>query len=97
MTEESPSCDVCSGACKLPKLAWAAEAKPARTLSTDMVWTFDSAAPSHYCPDRTSFTTYSTLDTPEEIVLGDGRIALSVGIGNIDIRLRDQSRTKSSP
>lgn len=86
-----------SGAGKPPKLAWAAEAKPARTLSTDVVWTFDSAASSHFCPDRASFTTYKTLDIPEEIALGDGRIALAVGIGNVNVRLRDAVNNEIFP
>ena len=51
----------------------------------------DSGASDHYCPDRTQFRNYRTLDN-RDITTADGRTLKAVGIGDVRIDLPNGSK-----
>ena len=51
----------------------------------------DSGASSHYCPDRTKFQNYRSLDD-RNITTADGRTLKAVGIGDVRIELPNGSK-----
>ena len=42
------------------------------SLTTHNQWIIDSGATCHMCNEETSFSNYQTLDTPLNVILGDG-------------------------
>ena len=53
-----------------------------------MEWIIDSGATSHLCGNHDWFTSYHTLDTPCEVILGNKqKIILAPGIGQIEVNL----------
>ncbi len=51
--------------------------------SQDHKWYLDSGATKHYCPDRTLFRGYCELETPQNILVADGKSVAGVGTGEI--------------
>ena len=58
-------------------------ARSDHTLSTK--WIVDSGASSHICANRSWFTSYSLLNPPCPIYLGDKRVVYAIGQGQINI------------
>ncbi len=50
-------------------------------------WIVDSGATSHLCGNRDWFTSYHTLNTPHEVILGNRQKILAPGIGQIKVNL----------
>ncbi|XP_015118214.1 uncharacterized protein LOC107041912 [Diachasma alloeum] len=48
-------------------------------------WYLDSAASSHMLPREECFVNLEPLDCPEQIVIGDGKIIIGAGRGNINV------------
>ena len=51
-------------------------------------WVVDSGATSHLCGNRDWFTSYRTLNTPREVILGNKQKVLAPGIGQIEVNLK---------
>src|SRR5260221_873850 len=64
---------------------YAAVAKSDCVHSTE--WIIDSGASSHICADRSWFSTYSLLNPPRPIYLGDKRVIHAIGQGQIEIKI----------
>lgn len=58
-----------------------------------MVWYFDTCASFHMTPHRKLFTTYTSLDSGDEIGTANGHCHVSIGVSNIDIQLNSASVT----
>ena len=52
-------------------------------------WVVDSGTSSHICLNCNWFTSYSTLDPPCLIILGDKCVIHAIGQGQIDIAIQD--------
>ena len=55
--------------------------------NTHNQWIIDSGATCHMCNEKTSFSNYQTLDTPLNVVLGDGRNLQAIGHGDIVLKM----------
>src|SRR5258708_10900182 len=64
---------------------FAAVAKSDHTHSTE--WIVDSGASSHICADHTWFTSYSLLNPPCPIYLGNKQVIHAIGQGQIEIEI----------
>src|SRR5260221_7413874 len=58
-------------------------------------WVVDSGATSHLCGNHDWFTSYHTLNTPHEVILGNKQKVLAPGIGQIEVNL--EVRNSSHP
>jgi hypothetical protein len=52
-------------------------------------WVIDSGASSHICPNKQWFSSYTPLDPPRPIYLGDRRTLYAVGQGHIEIAIHN--------
>ena len=57
-------------------------------------WIVDSGATCHLCNDRSMFTVFNDLESPQEIVLGDRHTLDAVGIGDVILNLVVNGKNK---
>ena len=55
--------------------------------NTHNQWIIDSGATCHMCNEETSFSNYQTLDTPLNVIVGDGRNLQAIGCGDIVLKM----------
>ena len=55
--------------------------------NTHNQWIIDSGATCHMCNEETTFSNYQTLDTPLNVILGDGQNLQAIGHGHIVLKM----------
>ena len=60
----------------------------ALSASATSNWIIDSGATCHMCNDKTLFTSFESLDKPQEVSLGDGHVSKAVAQGVVLLEMK---------